>query len=67
MRVTKEIKERIERRFDVRFERKGKFYFFYYQEECETWILDIYVDDEIDETIFLDTDQDVIEEIKDIK
>lgn len=63
MRVTREMKERIENGFDLSVEKNGKeFYFFKEEDGC--WNCDISVDGEIEETNFFETNEEVIEEIK---
>ena len=66
-RITKEIKSRIEKGFDIRIKKGGKFYFFYKQEftdgEIGEWICDIYKNDELVETNFID-EEDLLFEIK---
>lgn len=70
MMLSKEIKNRIKKGFDVKIETDEKFYFFYKQEftngEIGGWCCDIYEENEIVETNFFDTDDDVIDEIKSI-
>lgn len=69
MRITKSIRERLKKGFDIKIEANGKFYFFFKQEftngEIGEWVCDIYVDDELQETNFLSEDE-VIDEIKSI-
>ena len=66
-RITKDIINRIEKGFDIRIKKGGKFYFFYKQEfadgEIGEWTCDIYKDDELIETNFID-DEDLLFEIK---
>lgn len=62
-RITKDIKNRIEKGLDVRIEKGGKEYFFF--KDNEEWTRDIIVDGEVVETDFFD-DEDVLYEIKNI-
>lgn len=66
VRISKEIKERIEKGFDVLIEKNGKEYFFFKEEDSDYWTQDIIVDGEIEETNFI-PDDEILDEIKSIK
>ena len=62
-RITKKIKERIEKGFDILIIKGGKEYFFF--KDSEEWTRDIIVDGEIVETDFFEGEE-VLWEIKNI-
>ena len=63
MKITKNIKDRVKKGFDIRIEAGEKFYWFY-KNEVDDWCCDIYVDGELDECNFFSDDMEVIEEIE---
>lgn len=64
MKITKYIRERIERGFDLLIEKGEKEFFFFREGEC--WNCDVIINGEIEETNFFDTDKEVLDEIKNI-
>ena len=63
MTITKNIKDRVKKGFDIRIEADGKFYWFY-KNEVDDWCCDVYIDNELDECNFFSDDAEVIEEIE---
>ena len=63
MTITKNIKDRVKKGFDIRIEANGKFYWFY-KNEVGDWCCDVYIDNELDECNFFSDDAEVIEEIE---
>lgn len=61
-----EIKERIEKGFDIAFRKGEKYYFFFKEENSDDWTCDISVNGMIKETNFISNDE-IFEEIKYIK
>lgn len=61
-RITKDIINRIEKGFDIRIKKGGKFYWFY-KNDFDDWCCDIYKNDELIETNFFD-EEDLLFEIK---
>lgn len=62
MRVTKQIKERLENGLDVLLRKEDKEWFIFKDDEC--WTIDIIVDGETQVTNFFDNIEDLIYEIK---
>lgn len=62
----KEIRERIEKGFDIHFAKGKKEYFFFKDENADDWTCDISINGELKETNFISAD-DVFDEIKYIK